>query len=101
MNTIFMTKYILEVLKKDRDKYPVYGEAINVISNFQFIEKTDNESQLRLNKSIHFFMDIRKLISERLNNMGPNKVAVLLSNDDELSSFLDEIMEEFSKENKV
>lgn len=101
MNTIFMTKYILEVLKKDRDKYPVYGEAINVISNFQFIEKTDAESQLRLNKSIHFFMDIRKLISERLNNMGPNKVAVLLSNNDELSSFLDEIMEEFSKENKV
>lgn len=101
MNTIFMTKYILEVLKKDRDKYPVYGEAINVISNFQFIEKTDAESQLRLNKSIHFFMNIRKLISERLNNMGPNKVAVLLSNDDELSSFLDEIMEEFSKENKV
>ena len=101
MNTIFMTKYILEVLKKDRDKYTVYGEAINNISNFQFIEKTDAESQLRLNKSIHFFMDIRKLISERLNNMGPNKVAVLLSNDDELSSFLDEIMEEFSKENKV
>lgn len=55
MNTIFMTKYILEVLKKDRDKYPVYGEAINNISNFQFIEKTDTESQLRLNKSIHFF----------------------------------------------
>lgn len=101
MNTIFMTKYILEVLKKDRDKYPIYGEAINTISNFQFIEKTDNESQLKLNKSIHFFMDIRKLISERLNNMGPNKVAVLLSNDDELSSFLDKIMEEFSKENKV
>ena len=46
-------------------------------------------------------MDIRKLISERLNNMGPNKVAVLLSDDDELSSFLDKIMEEFNKENKV
>ena len=35
MNTIFMTKYILEVLKKDRDKYPIYSEAINNISNFK------------------------------------------------------------------
>lgn len=101
MNTKFMTKYILEVLKKDKNKYPIYGEAIDTISNFQFIEKTDTESQLKLNKSIHFFMNIRKLISERLNNMGPNKVAILLSNDDELSSFLDKIMEEFSKEGKI
>lgn len=101
MNTKFMTKYILEVLKKDKNKYPIYGEAIDTINNFQFIEKTDTESQLKLNKSIHFFMNIRKLISERLNNMGPNKVAILLSNDDELSSFLDKIMEEFSKEGKI
>lgn len=101
MNTNFMTKYILEVLKKDRDKYPVYSEAIKNISNFQTIEKTDSESQLKLKQSIDFFMNIRKLISERLNNMGPNKVTVLLSDDDEVSSFLDKIMEEFSKENKV
>lgn len=100
MNTEFMTKFIMEILKQKKDNYPLIKETIDFISDSQ-IMKNDLENQEKLKKSIYFFMNIRKLISKRLNNMETHQVCLLMNDDEKLSDFIEVLMEDMDKGEEI
>lgn len=100
MNTEFMVKFIMESLKREKDNYPLFKETIDFISDSQNMKK-NSEDQEKLRKSVYFFMNIRKLISKRLNNMETHQICLLMNNDKELSDFLEVLMEEIGKGEKI